>query len=276
MEKQAIELRQLQSIELDILVAFHDFCQQNGLRYYLAGGTALGAIRHQGFVPWDDDIDVIMPRPDYMKFLELTKEKKTLGENYIISNYYLDMNVPVQATTIRIFDSRTEVTFDNFRVPYQVGCWIDVFAIDGLPSSAFIRGIQYKTVRILLDLLYCNITKFGGKRRSPLISVMQYFFAPVVLIARLIGYRRITKTIERVCLKKSYNDSEWVGVLEGRAVEKEAMKRCDMEPAVLVDFEGHRFPVMANYDEYLTNLYGDYMTPPKEQTSRHLIQVYWK
>ena len=108
--------------------------------------------------------------------------------------------------------------------------------------------------------------------------MMQYFFAPVVLIARLIGYGRIIKTIERICLKKSYSDSEWVGILEGRAVEKEAMKRCDLDPAVLVDFEGHKFPIMANYHEYLTNLYGDYMTPPKEadRASRHQIYVYWK
>ena len=275
-EREPIGLNELQSIELNILVAFHNFCQQNGLRYYLAGGTALGAIRHHGFIPWDDDIDVIMPRPDYMKLLKLARQKQIFGEDYIASNFYLDNDLPVQATTTRIFDSRTEVTFDNFRISFQIGCWIDIFAIDGLPSSRFYRNLRFRTVRILLDLLYCDVTKFGGKRRSTLISILQYFLAPVVGIARLIGYRRIINAIEKICLKSAYENSEWVGVLGGRAAEKEAMKKINLEPAVLVDFEGNKFQIMANYHEYLTNLYGDYMTPPKEKVSRHLIQAYWK
>lgn len=278
MGKQKVTTEELQRVELEMLKAFDAFCQKHDLRYSLGGGTMLGAIRHKGFIPWDDDIDVNMPRPDFMKFIELTKSPNVLGENYKVSSFYHDDTIPVQASTARIYDTRTEVNFNNFRVSFPMGCWMDIFAMDGLPTNPIKRTFQFKMVRVLLDILYCDVTKFGGKRRSKVVEILQYGLLPLLPVIHLIGYKRIILTIDKITRKYEYESSSYVGVLAGRAVEKEAMLKKNMEPSILVDFENGKFRAYANYDEYLTNLYGDYMTPPPEEkrVSRHEIDVYWK
>lgn len=275
MEKRLMTLKELQQVETEMLQAFHDFCEEHGLRYYLGGGTALGAIRHNGFIPWDDDIDVNMPRPDYMKFLELCKNG-WLDTIHKIDSRFVDPDCPSSIT--RIYDSRTEVNFDNFRIPYKIGCWIDIFCIDGLESDKKKQIRHFKQMRIALDLFICCLTKFGGKRRSKLVTVLQYGLVPVLPLIRLVGYKKYLDIMEKIAMRFPYETSEYVGVLEGRAEEKEAMKKSDMEPAKLVDFDGHKFYISANYDEYLKNLYGDYMKLPPEEdrVSRHEINIYWK
>lgn len=275
MSKRLMTLEELQGVELEILKAFHDFCQEHQLRYYLSGGTLIGAIRHKGFIPWDDDIDICMPRPDYMKLIELSKDGM-IDQYCKIDSRYLDSDCP--SSIIRIYDTRTEITFANFKIPYTIGCWIDIFSLDGVDSNERKRNQQFREMRLALDLFICCLTKFGGKRRSKLVSILQHGLLPALPLIRLVGYRRFLDWMDRIARRHPYDDCEYVGVLEGRAQEKEAMKKGNMEPAILVDFEGEKFYTMANYDEYLTNLYGDYMTPPPEaeRVSRHEIDIYWK
>lgn len=276
MNKRKMTLKELQEAELGILEAFHEFCEKHGLRYYLGGGTAIGAVRHQGFIPWDDDIDLMMPRPDYMKLVELVKEDQMLGDHYKVDCCYFNPNA--LSSALRIFDTRTELTFTNFRIPYTLGCWIDVFPIDGLSPSAAKRKAHFKKMRLAMDIYLCAITKFGGKRRSKLMTVLQYGVAPALPIIRLFKNHQYTAWLDRISRRYDYDKCEWIGVLEGRAEEREAMKKVNLEPARLVDFEGKKFFIMANYDEYLTNLYGDYMKlpPESERVSRHEIDIWWK
>lgn len=275
MNIQFMELKELQSIELEILKAFHNFCEQHHLKYYLAGGTLLGAIRHKGFIPWDDDIDVCMPRPDYMRFQHLV-QSGTLDEHRKVICRNFDPNL--HSYIIQIYDQRTEIVFDNYRVPHKMGCWLDIFPIDGVETDLRARKRHFKMMRLLLDLHICCITKFGGKRRNSLITVLQFFTLPFLPFIRLAGDNFYLNQIDHLSQKCDYSASEYVGCVAGRAGEKETMKKVRMEPAVLVDFEGSQFYAMANYDEYLTNLYGDYMTPPPKanQISRHTLQAYWK
>ncbi|MGI6665307.1 MAG: LicD family protein [Christensenellaceae bacterium] len=276
MGKKPMELEELKQVELGILKSFHAFCEKNSLRYYLCGGTLIGAIRHKGFIPWDDDIDLMMPRPDFMKLYELVKEDDMLDEFYKVDCSYSNPNA--LTACIRIYDIRTELTFDNFRMPYTLGCWVDVFPLDGLPDSESKRNMHFKSMRLLKDIYYLSITKFGGKRRSKLVSILQYGLLPILPFTRIPSNAQYTKWLDNVCRKYDYDKCNYVGVLEGRAVEKEAMLKEKMEPAVSVEFEGSHFWAMANYDEYLQNLYGDYMQlPPKEErVSRHEIRTFWK
>ena len=271
-----LTLEELHEVELGILLSFHNFCEKHGLRYYMAGGTLIGAIRHKGFIPWDDDIDLMMPRPDYMKLVELVSKDCMMDEHYKVDCCYFNKNA--LSSALRIFDTRTELKFENFRIPYVLGCWIDVFPLDGLASDQKKIKKHFKKMRLAMDLYLCSITKLGGKRRSKLVTILQYGIAPVLPFLRIFKNHQYTALLDRISREYDYDSAEYVGVLEGRAEEKEAMLKTALEPSVQVDFEGHKFYAMANYHEYLTNLYGDYMQLPPEdqQVSRHEIKVYWK
>lgn len=273
--KRVMTLKELQETELDIMRVFHDFCEKHGLRYYLAGGTLLGAIRHKGFIPWDDDIDVCMPHPDYLKLVELS-QNGMLDEFRYLDTRLLNKDCP--SSMIRICDNRTEVEFTEYKIPYKIGCWIDIYSLDGLSDIPKERSKQFRQMRVAMDLFLCCLTKFGNKRRNRLINMMQYCLLPALPVIRAVGYQRYLDWLDRIATRYSYDEKEYVGVLEGRGGEKETMRKSDMEPRFLVDFEGEKFYTMANYDAYLTNLYGDYMTPPREEdrVSRHVIDIFWK
>lgn len=275
MSRRAMTLRELQEVELEILKLFHNFCEKNQLRYYLAGGTLIGAIRHKGFIPWDDDIDVCMPRPDCMRLMGLAKDGWL--DQFRKIDYYTE-NPNALSATLRIYDTRTELQFSSVTLPIKFGCWIDVFALDGLSFNPWNRKWHFMQARLVLDLFLCKITRFGGKRRSKLIEILQYSLLPILPFINMIPSEWYLKCMDQIAQKYAFEDCEYVGVLEGRAGEKETMKKQDMEPAVLMEFEGEYFYAMANYDVYLRNLYGNYMElPPKEQqVSRHEIEAFWK
>lgn len=270
-----ISLQELQKIETDILLAFHNFCIKHSLTYYLAGGSLIGAIRHKGFIPWDDDIDTAMPRPDFMRLLEIVKKEK-IDKFYDVACEYSKSGLP--SYVLRIYDTRTELSFGFSKENTTLGCWIDVFCIDGVETSKIRRKLHFREMRIALDLSILCTTKFGRKRRNKWATVFQYALLPILPIVRLIGHKRIDDWINRIACKIPYDGSEYVGVIGGRAGYKETMLKSRMNPPILVEFEGHNVYTMANYDEYLTNLYGDYMTPPpeNERQSRHEISVCWK
>lgn len=126
-----IELDELKSIELDILLAFHDYCEQKGLSYMLYYGTLLGAVRHQGFIPWDDDIDVVMPRDDYEAFFRSFPCDSSFETIKLISYRDRSSIYPF----IKLVDTRTEVVEDFVDPRYKTGVWIDIFPMDGLPED---------------------------------------------------------------------------------------------------------------------------------------------
>lgn len=277
MERKPMTREESKAVSIGILKAFHQFCVKNDLKYYLCNGTLLGAIRHKGFIPWDDDIDVMMPRPDYMKFLELVKAGNTIGPYYDVDSPYIDSG-SIGTIMSRIFDTRTELTFTNVRFPVDLGCWIDVFPLDGRPASPALRKLQVLEYRVVSDLYICWLTKMGGERRSKIVTVMQYALLPLLPFIRMIGGKRYRAWLWRIVERYGYEESDYVGAMQGFAEERETIVKSHMEPAVLVEFGGGYFYTMANYDEYLTNLYGDYMTPPPEgeRRTRHFFEVYKK
>ncbi len=263
-----IGLKELKQIELNILKAFHMFCEDHGLTYFLAGGTLLGAVRHQGFIPWDDDIDVLMPRPDYFKFLELTKEG--LGE-YTVRSIQTHPELHTRPF-MRIHDERymTKLTVPPFYMPP----WIDIFPIDGMPDDPaeakkyFKRAKKYKTTvaRAWIPIKYQTKNKL--KR-----IIKSIVFFPL----RIIGHHYFLKRLESYGLQYSYESSEYVGcVVAGGHGYKERVKKSEFCVPVLMKFEDSMFYAPAGYHVYLQQLYGNYMKIPKKTKSYTHLDSVWE
>lgn len=276
MVRQKMTLKEIQKVELETLIAFHNFCEKYNLQYYLCGGTLIGAVRDQRFIPWDDDIDTMMPRPDYMRLIKIAKDGM-IDQYHKICTYDLDEGIPIVPYVIRIVDIRTEIVFHNMRVPYYTGCFIDVFAIDGVPSSKILRKMLFKGKQVLVDLFFCCVTKMGTKRRNGFVTIMQYFLLPFLPIIRLPGYKTYQFLINKCGQKFPFDICDFIAVVPGRGEERETMRREDLWPYKLVEFEGHQFYAMGNYLKYLSNMYNNFMElPPKnDRLPHHYFDAFW-
>ncbi len=263
-------------VQIDMLDALVAFCEQNGLRYFLSGGTLLGAIRHKGFIPWDDDIDVNMPRPDVEKLLQLANGK--IGEYRLEppdQGLYLNC-----CNWLRLYDDDT--VMEDFKGgttksnPRSQPLFIDIFPIEGLPERKIQRYLYWAEI--------ISITKM---RRSSSLQHMEakticahIFHIVSVVPAKLVGYKRWGVILQRCAAKYSFDKQELVGVTSiTQYLVREIVKKKDYLRGVKVMFEGKEYTAPGNYDTYLKQLYGEnYMKmPPKEkQKSAHYFKMYWK
>ncbi len=268
---QKLDINQIKKIELDILIAFADFCEENKLKYYLAYGTLLGAVRHKGFIPWDDDIDVLMPRPDYNRFIELT------GYNPIKQNLetrlYRNCKNPNIYPFAKIIDTNTLVYEKGKSRKNISGIWIDIFPLDGCPDSSEETRVQfekYLKIRNWQDLATTNPFYIDQNIIKKMLKFL--FFAPA---AKLYGCKRICKKIDELAQSYSYDKSQLVADFTWGDSLDAILKKEDLEPVLHLEFEGKLFNAPKSYDQYLTNLYGDYMTlPPENERIPHGFIAY--
>ncbi len=264
---RAITLQELKDIELEILKAFHSFCEENGLTYYLAGGTLLGAVRHQGFIPWDDDIDVLMPRPDYYRFLELTDTR--LGE-YEVRSIQTHPEIHTRPF-IRIHNTKymTKLTTPPFYMPP----WIDIFPLDGLPEDVKASTEHFKkahTLKRIVGLSWLPVS-YRTKRKS-----RQLLKKVVGLPVRMIGHNYWLKKLEAFGLSYKFEDCEYVAcVVAGGHGKRERVKKSEFCDPILMKFEDAYFWGPKGYHKYLSQLYGKkYMCIPAKKMQTHLATVW--
>ena len=260
-------MNKLQECQLEILKAFIEVCQKNNLTYYLVGGTALGAVRHKGFIPWDDDIDVGMPRKDYDKFITLQKDFK---DPYFIQTYQTDDNYIYNYAKVR----NSNTTFiENFFVDTRInhGVWIDVFPLDGFSTTytdpkKFKHKVNSTWHQVWMMFPYCLKRKVHLKtfwKDIPL-NLIALLFSPL----NYNHYRN--KHIDKKVTKLNYEDSVQVGNFFGTNPTKEAMPKEIFEEGSHGTFEGIDVVLPKDPDKYLTLLFGDYMKlPPKEKQVGH-------
>ena len=263
-----LSLEEIKYIELGILKEFAKFCKKYNLTFYLAGGTLLGAVRHQGFIPWDDDIDVCMPRKDYEFFIQ----HFTCGAPFL--NVYANRLGNFPAPYAKIVNIKTTISAKYIHNNIEPGVWIDVFPVDGLPESLEETGKIYKTCnfyRTIYGLTYAKL----GEGKTTYRKYSKYILKP---LACLYGSQRCVEKIETIARRYSYEQSNYVGVITwGLYGVGERMKKSEFEHAVDVEFEGEAFPAFSCWDSYLTGLYGDYMIPPPlEERKTHDIMVFMK
>ena len=267
-----LDKRQTQLELLRMLDCFVDYCKRHGLRYYLVGGTLLGAVRHHGFIPWDDDIDVGMPRADYERFLALEQTepvapflKAISAKAGTLSNPYcelLHMGTELERDTSKYIREECQI----------LHLFIDIFPQDGWPSSDRVAAALARYMDACRYLILCSRARFG-KGVNLLRRVLK---APIVLLARMIGYRRLVRHVDRIAQKWPYDSSDYVGAITyGIYGPGERCVRKEVVDFTTVEFEGRQLCAPGCYDRYLRQIYGDYMVlPPEEKRKDHRLRVW--
>lgn len=258
---------EIKRISFEILSEVTDYCDACGIQYFLICGTALGAVRHNGFIPWDDDIDIGIPRTDYERFIESYKSEK-----YKLHESRFDKNYPYAFAKVCDCDT---VLIENIEHPCKLGIYIDIFPIDGLPDNEKERKRHLN--RINLDLKILSWKRISRTKKVDVIHKIIQIIAKTALC--LVPVSALVNMLNKDIRKYSYDDSKFVGHLSTKAVWGNDVKPKDIfKSPVKHRFEEKEFWLPGDFDKYLTLEYGDYMrVPPKEkQVSNHDFTVYYK
>lgn len=257
------ELSNLQKSELEIFKVFINICNQNDLSYMICGGSFLGAVRHKGFIPWDDDIDVSMPRPDFEKFIKIAPD--LLPDYLYLSTYKLRKD---HITLVaQIFNKNKNFTLNNSTKIMQTGAWIDILVIDGAPKPGIRRkifGIKYMYYRMMNQFAHFNEIVNLNKKR-PFYEDLAIKFAQVTKIEDKLDAEKIGDRFHEFLKKNPYETSKYVATFMGAAKMDEILPKEVYGKGSDYEFEGMIIKGPDKYDEYLSHFYGDYMTPPPEE-----------
>ena len=251
------DIRTLQKHILKILIEIDRVCKQHNITYYLADGSMLGAIRHRGFIPWDDDLDIMMPRPDYTRFMAHAAE--WLSEPFEAVCAETDPRYP--GPFGKVIDSSTTL-IERMHIDYIAGLYVDVFPIDGISSNRIkqrVNLIRHAYYKRILYLIHRDPYKHGHGPSSWLPLLAQWIYSN----------KRAQESIRRVMTRYGYEESE-ITVNYDDGTRGVMPKRYYGKPT-LVCFEGIEVMGVECPHEYLSNTYGsDYMTiPPIEKQRQH-------
>ena len=264
---KSISLQESKQIQVQILSYIDAFCQQNNLKYSLYAGTLLGAVRHKGFIPWDDDIDIFMPREDYER---LVKMFDNYSSDYKL--HTLELSSTYYCAFAKVEDSRT-VICEHTTAP-NTGIYVDIFPFDYVgdnieKATAFINKIMFWRKLYLAKLIIP--TKRNSLYKRIIIYVLKILLLPFSLRTLALIISGKAKSIS---LKTKYS----ADVAGGYGL-KEILPSNIFDNLVSLTFEGKSFKCIANYDIYLSSVFGDYMKlPPIEQrVSPHIVDsIYWR
>lgn len=259
--KKTEYLDKLQAVEIEILDEIVRICEKHSFRYYLTGGTLLGAVRHKGFIPWDDDLDIVMPREDYEMFCEVCKTE--LNKDYYLHNISSDEKYWLIHSKIRknntVFDEKIISTMDGI----HKGIFVDVFPLDDARDVCS-KGQKFRTfmIKSLSTVIYkkrrLNI-RFGFRAK------LTAFFMPFSI-------KRLTKWQNKLMTKKNAKGYEYyINYGSNYKTEKQTMLKSVYEPSCKLEFGGKLYNAPGNYVYFLERIYGSsYMQlPPEEKRVTH-------
>lgn len=266
------ELKQLQAVELDILKQVLPIIEAHGLTYYMLGGTLLGAVRHKGFIPWDDDIDIGMPRPDYERFVQLAAQE--LHAPYQLHTFlsakgeYGYYYARVENAGVRLVRSATKKVT-------EIPAWIDIFPLDGVPEeegafSQWLKAAQRKKLNFKLsqfDYFFSVDSTKKSSHAAGIIALKRLISATKVY--RLLRPEACWRALDKCLKSNDYGASSRLINFCGFWGLKEMFPKSVYGNGRLYPFEDLMLNGPEDYDAVLTQMYGDYMTPPPDADKEH-------
>lgn len=257
-------MTELQSKLLDILKWFHGFCEEHDLRYYALGGTMLGAARHKGFIPWDDDVDVGMPRKDYNRLIELSGE---IAAPYVLETPQSEAKDFLYAFS-KIYDTTTTL-IEKGKRNIKRGIYLDVFPLDGLGNDEAVAAKQFKRTASLVKRLAVRV--------SPIRKGRGLLKNTAVVLSRCIPHltisdKKLAQKLDSVAAEKDFDDNVFVGNLVCNYKPNNILRRDYFGSPTLYTFEDTSICGAEDCEGYLSQVFGDWRKlPPKEkQVSFHL------
>lgn len=258
-------MSKLKELELDILKYVHEVCVKNDLKYYLIGGTLLGAVRHKGFIPWDDDIDIVMFRDDYNRFIELMNDD--IEEGFFMQNFRTEPMYTRYITKIRLDGTKfLERSLDNY--PIHHGIFIDIFPLDKISyknQKKIDRRVQFANKILAARMIKNGQLNMSNKNKSLVFSIIK----PLV---KIIPLRVYSDLIDWIYCYDNKKKCEYVTNFSSQYGWRKQTFPIDVYgEGTYLEFEGHQFMAPAKWEVILKSLYGDYMQlPPEEkQNSGH-------
>lgn len=271
--KTVIGINELKKIEINLLIELDKYCAEHGLRYYIAYGTLIGAVRHHGFIPWDDDIDVIMPRKDYEQLMRSFNNDNVDSFVKVVSH---KLNAGYCLPMAKLIDTRT-VLKEKTDTDVEIGVYIDIFPLENLSDDyekakkRMKKGFSFNK-RIILKTVSISPTRSKIKN-------MILWLGKLALKGQSIS--DIVSRLDQYC-KETESDgfTKYVGVMCGISIgdSSRVFRREWFDTTVSMSFEGRDYPAPSGYDPILRQLYGDYMSlpPVDKQVSHHAFEAWYK
>lgn len=272
-------MNKVQKKELEILKEFDRICQKYEINYSLGYGTLLGAIRHKGFIPWDDDVDVIMLRKDYDKFvslvnLDLDRSKFSFINNSVESKFYYGFS-KIRSKELIMPEQSTEY------LGIQQGVWIDIFPFDAIPDDGTLALDQKKRVKKYHNFFVATVFTYPSETDRAQIRFIKSLLRGFNDLTQ--NFKRIRQNVhlklEKEMLRYNHTDTKRFNALGCNLTDIEytggMLRKDDFESFIYVPFEDYSFPIIKRHHEHLQGIYGDYMTLPTEskQISNHAVSI---
>lgn len=256
-------IQEFKDIEFTVLKYVNEISKKHGIKCYLAGGTLLGAIRHKGFIPWDDDVDLMLPRKDYDKLIKAINEEQS--SPYKVLTYKTDSQYYYPFA--KVIDTRTKLV-EHVKLPIEnSGLGVDLFPIDGVPDTAEKTAKYFRTVGKIREVFH-SLYEIGDVKKSN----------KVVIYINREFLRVLSRILDRLALAHPFDQSKNVSVSVWGYGAREVIAKSKIMKGTEVEFEKEIFMAPIGYETYLKNLYGDYMKlPPKsKQHPEHNASAWYK